>query len=201
MKKLRLSLPLLCGFLAFAQSPVILVRVYSQPHVPGGTLRNAEKQAGALLEPSNIKISWEDCSKSGICDRDLAPNELFFCLRPPLYSSRRSRNGGRAVLGGAEIGPAGTGISGWVNYDLIQIVATRENISTEMLLAYVFAHEIAHLLGAVHESVGIMHDEWVLRELRRMGRVSLQFDRRQRDHMRTEVLARMQPSYRNPNQP
>ena len=98
-------------------------------------------------------------------------------------------------MGGAQIGSAGTGISGWVDYSRIQIVATHENISTEMLLAYAFAHEIAHLLGAAHGPVGIMHDEWDSSELLGMQRVCLQFDKSERDRMRSEVLARMQPSH------
>ncbi len=194
MKKLSLRLPLLCASVAFAQSPKLLVRLYNKPNVPAPILLNAEREAGALLESCSIKVSWEDCSKTGVCDHDLAPNELIFCLRPPLPDARRAGHRS-AILGGAEIGTKGTGVSGWINYDVIQIVATREGVSAHMLLAYVFAHEIAHLLGAVHEPAGVMHDRWGSLELRRLERVYLKFDKKQRDHIRAQVQARMQPSH------
>jgi len=84
------------------------------------------------------------------------------------------------------------GVSAWVNYQVIQIVATRENISVHMLLAYVFAHEIAHLLVAVHEPAGVMHDCWGSLDLRRLERVYLKFDKKERAQIRAEVQARMQ---------
>lgn len=83
------------------------------------------------------------------------------------------------------------GVSAWVNYHVIQVVAARENISLHMLLAYVFAHEIAHLLGAVHEPAGVMRDRWGSLELRRLERVYLKLDKKQRDQIRSEVQARM----------
>jgi hypothetical protein len=192
MKKLSLSLPLLYASVAFAQSPLLLVRLYNKPNVPAPILLNAEKEAAALFESCSIKVKWEDCSKTGVCDQDLAQNELILWLRPPSRDARRAGDRS-AVLGSAEIGANGTGVSGRVNYDVIQIVAARGNISVQMLLAYVFAHEIAHLLGAVHEPAGVMHDCWGPVELQRLERVYLNFDKKQRDHIRAEVQTRIQP--------
>src|SRR5262249_9168393 len=109
MKKLSLSLPFLCTSDAFAQSPTLLVRVYKMPNLPAAILLNAEREAGALLESCSIKVLWEDCSKTGVCDHDLASNELFFSIHPPFLNAGRAGHRS-AVLGGAEIGPNGTGV-------------------------------------------------------------------------------------------
>jgi hypothetical protein len=66
-----------------------------------------------------------------------------------------------------------------------------EGVPPEMLLAYAIAHKVEHLLGAVHESLGIMQGHWSSQEMPQIARAYLlHFSRKQRDRLRAEVLDR-----------
>lgn len=190
MKHYALALSLVSGFLAFPQSPTIKIRIDNSSSISVGTLRRAEKEAGALLESGGIKVIWRDCSKAGGCEHGLAADELILHLRAP---SRQTKEEGTQhdVLGGAITNSAGTGVSGWINYELAQVIATREGVSPELLLAYAIAHETGHLLGLPHESLGLMQGHWSGREMQQLGRAYLHFNRKQRERLRAEVLTRM----------
>jgi hypothetical protein len=74
---------------------------------------------------------------------------------------------------------------------LVQVIATTEGMAPELLLAYTIAHEVGHLLGLPHESLGLMQGHWNSREMQRLARAYLHFNRKQRERLQTEVLARM----------
>jgi hypothetical protein len=190
MNQYALALGLASGFLAFPQSPTIKVRIDDLPNASAGTLRKAEKEAGALLESGGIKVIWRGCSKAGGCEHQLAADELILHLRPP---SREANQEGtqQDALGGATMNSAGAGVSGWVNYDLAQVTAAREGVAPELLLAYAIAHEMGHLLGLAHEPLGLMQGHWSSREMPQLARAHLHFSRKQRDRLQAEVLARM----------
>jgi hypothetical protein len=190
MKQYALALSLVSGFLAFPQSPRIKIRIADLPSIPAGILLRAEVEAGALLESGGIKVIWRDCSKAGGCEDQLAADELILKVRAP---SRQTKQIGTQddVLGGAITNSAGTGVSGWVNYDLVRLLATREGVAPELLLAYAIAHETGHLLGLPHESLGLMQGHWSSREIQQLVRAYLHFNRKQRERLQAEVLARM----------
>ena len=190
MKQYALALSLVSGFLGFPQSPTIKMRIADAPSTSAGILPKAEEEAGALLESGGIKVIWKDCSKAGGCQKQLAADELILHLRAP---SRQTKQQGTQhdVLGVAVTNSAGTGVSGWVDYDLVQVIATREGVAPELLLAYAITHETGHLLGLAHESLGLMEGHWSSREMRQLARVYLHFNRKQRERLQAEVLARM----------
>jgi hypothetical protein len=185
-----LALWLACGFLAFCQSPTIKIRIDDPPNTSAGILRNAEKEAGALLKWGRIKVIWRDCSKTGKCKHPLSDDELILHLLAPSRQMTEEATQ-QDALGGATTNSFGTGVSGWVNYDLVQVTATTEGVAPEMLLAYVLAHEIGHLLGLSHESLGLMQGHWSSWQMRQLARAYLHFNRKQSERLRAEVLARM----------
>jgi hypothetical protein len=190
MNQYALALSLVSGFLAFPQSPTIKIRIDDPSRISAEILRKAEKEAGALLESGGIRVIWRDCSKAGGCERHLAADELILHVLAPSRQTNQERTQDYA-LGGATTNSAGTGVAGWVNYDLVQVVATRVGVAPELLLAYAIAHEIGHLLGLAHESLGLMQGHWSSREMPQLARAYLHFNRKQRERLQAEVRTRM----------
>jgi hypothetical protein len=85
----------------------------------------------------------------------------------------------------------------------VQVIATREGVAPELLLASVIAHETGHLLGLAHEPLGLMEGHWSSREMPQLARAYLHFNRKQRERLQAEVLARMrsQQAMQNRNGP
>lgn len=197
MKRYALAIWLVSGLLAVPQSPTIKIRIGDPPRISAEILRKAEKEAGALLESGGIKVIWRDCPKASACEHQLAADELILSL---LARKTNQEGTQHYALGGASTDSAGTGVYGWVNYDLVQVVATREGVAPELLLAFAITHEIGHLLGLAHEPLGLMQGYWGSPQLK----AHLCFNRKQRERLQTEVLARMwshQEAMQNRNGP
>ena len=79
-----------------------------------------------------------------------------------------------------------------------------EGVAPELFLTYAIGHEIGHLWGLPHESLGLMQGHWGSREMLYLGRAYLHFNRKQRKRLQAEVLVRMwshQEAMQNRNGP
>jgi hypothetical protein len=136
----------------------------------------AEAEAAALFRGVDVEIVWRNCEEAPIGQE--ASDQHWFTMR--------LRDDGPAVepevpstdtLGEAFFSDSG-GYVADVYYRETRKLASRTAIEPAILLAYVMAHELGHLLlGPAHSPSGIMRAAWDDRDLEAIRMGWLQFGR------------------------
>jgi hypothetical protein len=151
------------------------VSICTTGHLREADVAAAENTAQSLFHPAGIDVKWASC-EAGL-EGDEAAQQHWFTLRLrdgesfiPL-SSGAGRTLGEAFLledGGAYIGE--------VYYQPVQMLAEAHNADSTVLLGYVIAHELCHLLlGGKHSQQGVMRAAWDSSDLASMTRAALKF--------------------------
>jgi hypothetical protein len=165
--------------------------IYSR--VPGSVMLSAVELATGLFRDTGIHIEWK-LTESGQRSR-VDPNDP--CdkadLRVLVVASRFSpREGAETVLGEASL--RGSVLA---YYHRIENYARRSHLQSNVLLGYVMAHELGHVLlrSTSHRDAGLMRAEWRPQELAGMLKGRLQFDAVENAGIRawfgSEVLAQV----------
>jgi hypothetical protein len=157
----------------------IRVLVYDHVGLPRGTLNEAQRFTSFVFQEAEIEISWLDGEGSSVAEADCIL--VIHCCFDKLKTSLHHRTVAFAPAGGRHI---------MVFWDRIRTEAAAGSHPEALMLGYVLAHELGHLLlpAGYHSPYGIMQerlncDDWS--EVRRLG--NLFFSDREANQMRAAL--------------
>ncbi|HTP88785.1 MAG TPA: hypothetical protein VMJ34_17660 [Bryobacteraceae bacterium] len=178
-----------CSGLAWAAPARVDVHVCQQAEVPAAELAGAEKEAAYLLGEAGVSVNWLGCTWAE-GDHPAAPvAEVVLLIRE---RSPWQVPDGRQVCGAALIDHDRTGTYGLAFYDETRRLALKGTIDTDIVLAYVIAHEIGHLAGLRHGPTGIMRPQWGEHEMELMKKHWLGFTVQERSVLTAALASRVE---------
>jgi hypothetical protein len=173
--------------LAGQAMPGPVVRVYNYAQVTPAVVQLAKKTVNEIFGNYGIQAAWVDCltgkTNAHACSQPPGINEI--ALR--LNDQNRGVKAG-SLVGGLFIGLAPTGVSGMITVYYRRVEEISLGVAGEIpilstlkgksiILGYVIAHEIGHLLlPEGHSSSGIMKKELTSEDWRLAATGSLQFN-------------------------
>jgi len=176
----------------------IQVFVYNYAGVSSETLAQAGREAARIYDRTGIQTEWLDCpltpdeaAQYPACQLPLSPTRLAIRVLSRNMAKRMGLS--RTTIGSAlfpEYG--GYGIVAHVCAYCAEDLAERHTAAYGVILGYVMAHELGHLLLGVgsHAPTGLMHVPWNKKELDSIAKGWLLFTSREGDTMRRQVSAR-----------
>ena len=166
------------------------VSVCNLDNVRESVVASAKAETEAVYRSAGVEIVWRECGEfSTSASQALEP---WFVIR--LRTDKPPRTVGPAsldVMGRAFVTDAGAGNMADAYYQAIEAFAERYQGDSGVLLGFVMAHEIGHLLlGPGHVPDGIMRGVWSRREMEALRRRWLTFNRTEAPRIRRELQAR-----------
>src|SRR5258706_9127623 len=172
------------------------VRVRDLAGLTGDSLRRAELAATYVLSGVGIDAVWVLCTpdhEEPRCADPGAPTHVFVSIvAKPTEGAFRSRPRALAIAAVAE-GAQGSRV--YIVYERVEALARESpEVHASVLLGYVIAHEIGHLLlgSHSHSATGIMQARWFQRELHQMATGDLLFTPSEHIRLHAALLARNQ---------
>jgi hypothetical protein len=174
----------------------IEVHIYNYSAVSQEMLARAERESARVFERVGVAMTWLDCplnSREAIrnraCSLPDAPTTLALRLLSNPMADRLGIGGdifGSALLPTNE----GFGVVANVYADRTRELADRREF--EVILGWVIAHELGHLLLGEHghTAAGIMHARWRARDLKPSGQAAMLFLPGEGKRIRAQVRAR-----------
>ena len=169
-----------------ALEPKLVVRLYDYAQVPRRVLTGAEQETARVFQIAGIQLSWVECSRWEAgkerfldCEHVTDPLRLFVNIIPQL------------VAQGLPPGEFGTsfGTHAVVFHRQVEQTADDQGFSKALILGYVMAHELGHLLlGNNSHGQGIMTDTFGRRDFERAETGELVFTPQQAEQMRARIL-------------
>lgn len=164
------------------------VRVYGFHGLSAWTLQGAETEAGRVLRPVNIELTWVDCDSrvpASSCASVRGSDDLvvrFVAKALPVASDH--------ALG--ITGSSGDAAVAFIFYDRVAALRTHTRTLPAML-GRVMAHEITHLLlpQQGHSGMGLMRGEWAADDLQIASTKCLGLSAKSVQFMQKEALRRM----------
>ncbi len=160
----------------------IKVLVCDQAGLPRETLIEAQRSASLVFREAAIDLSWLDGGQSSVAEADYVLR--IHCCFDKLNARLNRRTVAFAPAQGRQI---------TVFWDRIRTEAAAGSHPEALMLGYVVAHELGHLLlpPAYHSPHGVMqnrlnYDDWS--RVRRVG--DLFFSEKEAGHMRAALIGR-----------
>jgi hypothetical protein len=175
-----------------AQSPEtafeanLVVRLYDYAEVPRRVLTGAEQQTTTVFLRAGIQLSWMECGLSEAdkerfvdCEHVTDPLRLFVNIIPQLMA---------AALPPGRFGTSFARHAVVLNRQVEQTAAD-QGFPKALVLGYVMAHELGHLLlGKDSHGHGIMMGTFGRRDFERAAKGELIFTPQQAEQMRARIL-------------
>jgi len=164
----------------------LVVRLYDYAQVPSRVLTRAEHETARVFQIAGIQLSWVECGLSEAdkerfldCEHATDPLRLFVNIIPQL------------VAPGLPPGKFGTslGTHAVVLNRQVEKTAADRGLSKDLILGYVMAHELGHLLlGENSHGQGIMTGTFGRRAFELVEKGKLIFTPQQAEQMRARIL-------------
>jgi hypothetical protein len=198
----RSLLPVLAGMNVLtvqihAEQLGLTVHVHNVAKVPESVLRHATQVTSKVFAGAGVALEWQDdrdsvtASNPGTPETVNAATDLFVWLLSKDLSERVARS--PSTAGSALEAATGRRDIATMFYDRIAEAARISQSSRSVVLGYLMAHEIGHLLlgEGAHEPYGLMRHTWELSDFRAAERGELQFLDEQASRIRAEVARRI----------
>ena len=177
----------------------IQVFVYNYAGVSHPTLARAEIEATRIYGRAGIRTEWLDCPLSPgeatqypACQLPVSPARLALRV---LSREMSERVGLSEAIFGSALFPedGGFGMVAQVCAPCVEELANGATATPPVILGYVMAHELGHLLLGVgsHAATGLMHAPWYKKELQSIAQGTLLFASWEAARMRRQVVARV----------
>jgi hypothetical protein len=173
------------------------VHIYNYSTVSPEMLVRAELETARIFERIGVATTWLVCPltsqeavRNRACALPSAPTR--FTLRLLSNSMADSLGVGGDIFGSARLPEKeGFGVVADVYADRTRELADRREF--EVILGWVIAHELGHLLLGEHghAALGIMHARWRAQDLKPTRQAAMLFLPREAKRIRAHVLARM----------
>jgi hypothetical protein len=158
----------------------VVVRVFAYAPAPTGAAESGEE----IFRRAGVPTRWKECTPArGDCEPLLDGEILLKVVRRPWINGPARSSFGAAVLDRHSY-------LGWVFEEHIEEAARANEISSRIVVAYVMAHEVAHLLGLKHSEKGIMHCEFSDAEIRSADTGALKFTSEEMLELQAAAAAR-----------
>ena len=161
--------------LCSAQS--ITVRVYDYAGLAAGEWTKSGEDARLILAKAGYSATWLVCRGADAgpeagttCETELGPNDYVVRILP---GERNPAPGIKRALAYSQLEGSG-GRYSTLFLDAIQAHSAELSVSRRILLAYVTAHEIVHLLrGPAHSRSGLMKEYWTRSDAQAINQIRL----------------------------
>jgi len=162
----------------------VTIQVHDYSHVPPELLARAREIVTATYAHIGVRTEWlgvvqQDEKHPGAASRGSALRvplaQVTVIILTPKMAARGHIEEG--ALGLAAVPVEGMGRIAYAIYDRVKDTAARAAMNEGDLLAFVMAHEIAHLLlpRASHTQTGLMRGHWNVRDLQLIDVLELGF--------------------------
>jgi hypothetical protein len=184
------------GFLFASQR--MYVAICDLAGVPGSVIHQSEAETTFAFTAAGVQVRWVGCSDVPKAKEDHG-DQLFVVRLQDRIPVPGSRSVSLDALGRAYTNERGLGYVADAYIPSISLCAEQRGVGREILLGFVIAHELGHLLlGPGHVQDGIMYGTWRGRETRAMMKRWLVFDRDERAIIQEELAKRApKPAFRN----
>jgi hypothetical protein len=178
----------------------LMISVFNDADVSGGTLRQAEEEAERVFRRAGIEVKWLNCYAAGAPQESGDCREVKFPAHLHLRIVRKALRLKEGVLGVSFLGADGIGCQADLFYERMEELENSKRGTLASLLAHVAAHEVGHLLLGTnsHAPTGIMQGRWTDEQVAGINLAGLYFSAAESVRMRQRLSTAMEAGQRTP---